>query len=249
MRTDFEYIALGLGGLGSGAAYWLARHAGRDVLGLEQFELGHGRGESQDHSRITPQLVHYPLNYSFNEGTWFIFDPLTGNVGDGAFHPNRAFKPADMVDGMSNTLCAAENKAFQPNVWDSSSPNTLNVAAPATPAAAVAYAAGGTFDQNGHTEWVEGDVHEVGFTTTFTPNTVIPYTSAGTNYDIDITSMRDGESTTLPTYAAIIARSFHTGLVQVSLMDGSARAVSNNIDLKVWRALGTRAGGEVTGEF
>jgi len=60
MRTDFEYIALGLGGLGSGAAYWLARRAGKDVLGLEQFELGHVRGESQDHSRIIRLSYHTP---------------------------------------------------------------------------------------------------------------------------------------------------------------------------------------------
>lgn len=52
MRTDFDYIVLGLGGLGSAAAYWLARLAGREVLGLEQFEQGHVRGESQGHSRI-----------------------------------------------------------------------------------------------------------------------------------------------------------------------------------------------------
>ncbi len=60
MRTDFEYITLGLGGLGSGAAYWLSRTAGRDVLGLEQFDLGHVRGESQDHSRIIRLSYHTP---------------------------------------------------------------------------------------------------------------------------------------------------------------------------------------------
>lgn len=60
MRTDFEYIALGLGGLGSGACYWLARSAGKEVLGLEQFELGHVRGESQDHSRIIRLSYHTP---------------------------------------------------------------------------------------------------------------------------------------------------------------------------------------------
>jgi len=60
MRTDFEYIVLGLGGLGSGAAYWLSRSARSDVLGLEQFELGHGRGESQDHSRIIRLSYHTP---------------------------------------------------------------------------------------------------------------------------------------------------------------------------------------------
>jgi monomeric sarcosine oxidase len=60
MRTDYEYIVLGLGGLGSGAGYWLARTAGREVLGLEQFELGHIRGESQDHSRIIRLSYHTP---------------------------------------------------------------------------------------------------------------------------------------------------------------------------------------------
>ena len=51
---------LGLGGLGSAAAYWLSRRAGADVLGLEQFELGHVRGESQDHSRIIRLSYHTP---------------------------------------------------------------------------------------------------------------------------------------------------------------------------------------------
>jgi sarcosine oxidase len=60
MRRDYEYIVLGLGGLGSAAAYWLAREAGPDVLGLEQFELGHLRGESQDHSRIIRLSYHTP---------------------------------------------------------------------------------------------------------------------------------------------------------------------------------------------
>jgi sarcosine oxidase len=60
VRRDYEYIVLGLGGLGSAAAYWLARRAGGDVLGLERFELGHARGESQDHSRIIRLSYHTP---------------------------------------------------------------------------------------------------------------------------------------------------------------------------------------------
>src|SRR5579862_4006906 len=48
---DFDVIVLGLGGIGSGASYWLAKR-GANVLGLEQFELNHKRGESHDHSRI-----------------------------------------------------------------------------------------------------------------------------------------------------------------------------------------------------
>jgi sarcosine oxidase len=58
LKLDYEYIVLGLGGFGSAATYWLARRAGTEVLGLEQFELGHVRGESQDHSRIIRLSYH-----------------------------------------------------------------------------------------------------------------------------------------------------------------------------------------------
>jgi sarcosine oxidase len=54
---DADVIVIGLGGLGSAAAYWLAR-AGVRVLGFEQFELGHDRGASQDHSRLIRLSYH-----------------------------------------------------------------------------------------------------------------------------------------------------------------------------------------------
>lgn len=200
--------------------------------------------EINDRARLTPTLTHYPLNYAFNEGTWFIYAPTTGGFGDGAFAPNQGFLPRDFADGMSNTIAASEVKAYQPNLWDTNNPSALGVAPPATPGALAAYF-GGTFDSNGHTEWIEGDVHECGFTTTFTPNTRVPYTVSGITYDIDLTSMRDGESVTVPTYAAVTARSFHSGSVNTLMMDGSVRTMSDNIDLAVWRAAGTRAGNEV----
>ncbi|MBM4097582.1 MAG: DUF1559 domain-containing protein [Planctomycetes bacterium] len=199
--------------------------------------------EINDKARVTPNITYYPLNYGLNQGTWFVYDPVGAKGGDGAFAPNLKARPAEFLDGLSNTLGASEVKAYQPNVWDTLKPATLNVAAPATPAALLAFA-GGTFDSNGHTEWVEGDVHETGFTTTFSPNTIVPYTSGGQPYDIDLTSMRDGESVTAPTYAAITARSFHSGVVNVLMMDGSTRTVSNAVLQATWRALGTRAGGE-----
>lgn len=45
------------------------------------------------------------------------------------------------------------------------------------------------------------------------------------------------------------ARSYHVGGAQVALADGSVRFVSENIDLGVWRSVGTMGNGEVTGEF
>ena len=199
--------------------------------------------EMNDRARVTPTLTHYPLNYAFNQGTWFIYVPATGEVGDGAFMPNHAFRPADISDGLSHTLGAAEVKAYQPNIWDTNKPSAKGVAAPVTPADLQPYF-GGTFDSNGHTEWVEGDVHETGFTTTFAPNLEVPYTDSGITYSIDLTSMRDGESVTALTYAAVTSRSYHPGIVNVLRMDGSVRSIEDTIDVRIWRALGTRAGGE-----
>ncbi len=45
MANAYDVIVLGLGGMGSSAAYELARR-GRRVLGLEQYSLGHDRGSS-----------------------------------------------------------------------------------------------------------------------------------------------------------------------------------------------------------
>ncbi|MEO5704269.1 MAG: N-methyl-L-tryptophan oxidase [Candidatus Limnocylindrales bacterium] len=54
----YDAIVVGLGGIGSAAAYRLADTPGRRILGLEQFELGHDRGASQDVSRITRLSYH-----------------------------------------------------------------------------------------------------------------------------------------------------------------------------------------------
>ena len=58
MRNDWDAIVVGLGAIGSGAAYWLSRRLGDRVLGLEQFELGHVNGAGQDHSRIIRLSYH-----------------------------------------------------------------------------------------------------------------------------------------------------------------------------------------------
>ena len=49
--------------------------------------------------------------------------------------------------------------------------------------------------------------------------------------------------------AAMAARSRHPGGVNVNLLDGSVRMVSNTIDWTTWQALGTMAGGESLGSY
>jgi monomeric sarcosine oxidase len=51
MGQQFDVAVVGLGVLGSGAAYYAARK-GAKVIAFEQFELGHVRGASHDTSRI-----------------------------------------------------------------------------------------------------------------------------------------------------------------------------------------------------
>lgn len=58
--SRYRAVVIGLGGLGSATLHRLAREIGPGVLGIEQFELGHDRGASQDHSRIIRLAQHQP---------------------------------------------------------------------------------------------------------------------------------------------------------------------------------------------
>jgi len=105
---------------------------------------------------------------------------------------------------------------------------------------------GGQFKSNsGHTEWVDGRVHQIGFTATFTPNTPVPCVMNGEVFDIDWTNMQEGKSDRSRTYAAVTARSYHAQGVQTMRMDGSVQFTPDGIDLVVWRALATRNQHEV----
>ena len=190
----------------------------------------------------------YPQNYGFNFGSWLVYDPVNGTPGDGLFYVNGKVRFAAVTDGQSNTLCVAEVKAFTSYIRNTADPGPVP---PADPTAFMDYTGeiklGTSLHKNtGHTEWCDGRVHHSGITTVFTPNTVVPYEYQGEMYDIDFNSEKEGNSTIKSTYAAITSRSYHAGgVVNVGLLDGSARTISENIDLAVWRALGTISGGEI----
>jgi prepilin-type N-terminal cleavage/methylation domain-containing protein len=212
--------------------------------------------EPNDLMRVNPSTGiarDYPSNYKINFGTWKIYDPTNGSGGDGAFFPNSKLQPAHFTDGMTNTLCASEAKAYTPYLRNTTSDPGAIV--PTDPDFAAAYTGdgcciGASLQLNtGHTEWADGLCQQSGFTTTFPPNAIIPYTVSGAVYDIDFVSWREGTHATRVQYGAIPARSHHAGIVMALMMDGAVRSFNENIDGDVWQYLGTRAGGEVIGDY
>lgn len=147
-----------------------------------------------------------------------------------------------MRDGLSNTIAAGEKKAFFPYLRDGGTQSTV----PALTETSHAGRGGSQKGDSGNTEWCDGRTHQDGLTTTFPPNTVTANT--GDYADGDFTSMREGKgSDSLQPHVAIVtSRSYHSGgVVNGLMMDGSTKSFTSSIDGNTWRALGTRAGGEV----
>lgn len=85
--VEVDHIVVGLGGLGSAAAYWLARlsdEAGRPtrIVGLEQFDLGHDRGASHDHSRIIRHSYHTPGYVRLAGEAYRAWDAVAAEAGE-----------------------------------------------------------------------------------------------------------------------------------------------------------------------
>ena len=191
---------------------------------------------------------NYTIDYAVNLGSWGVLTKkATGVQGsDGAFSPNRGYKPTDFTDGMSNTLGLSEVKSYTTRLGGS--PTTLTFTTPPTipskPADLSSFGLA-AFDptKQTHVEWVDGKVHETGFTTVFPPNTDVLFISGGVDYDVDFVMAT--EANVGDTYAAVTSRSYHNGGVNAVSMDGSVRFWTNSVNPLTWRAMGTRAGGEV----
>jgi prepilin-type N-terminal cleavage/methylation domain-containing protein/prepilin-type processing-associated H-X9-DG protein len=200
--------------------------------------------EIRDRPKITATLTHYPLSYGICVGTWLVWDPINRQWGDGAFGINANSRLAGVTDGLSNTIAMSEVKAYQPALHDGGQPTGVGVPPPISPNELGTYP--GTFDREwSHSEWVSGHILHSGFSSGFPPNTVIPYADSGINWDIDFTSSRLGTSDTRQTYLVVTARSYHPGGANTLMLDGSIRFTKSTVATPIWRALGTRAGGEV----
>lgn len=158
------------------------------------------------------------------------------------FNPNCNLSLGGTTDGTSTTLAAAEVLISWPLIYGRGMPTGTGVARPTNPTAFAAWTA---VTHPSHQDWITGTVDDTGFTTTFGPNGATqdfinvrenqPFLIAATATDI--------------TYAAILSRSRHVGIVHALLLDGSVRSFNENMYPGTWQALGSRSGAEVLGEY
>lgn len=184
-------------------------------------------------------------NYVGNQGGWLCDrsdqpaganDVSPSETQTGVFYFLSKVRPGDVIDGLSNTVFFSEKIRGQgtPN------PRTdLFIISHQTSLDATTNACNG-LNPNTATplsskwgySWVMGENCCTQYNHVATPN---KNSCGGTGFPGTMTNMA----------MQVSANSRHAGGVQCTLGDGSVRFVADTIDLGVWRALGSRASGEV----
>ncbi|HEY8503586.1 MAG TPA: DUF1559 domain-containing protein, partial [Gemmataceae bacterium] len=188
-----------------------------------------------------------PTNYAACTGSG-----LNGGspyAADGIFYANSKVRITDVIDGSSNTV------AFSESLLGEGEENSPTMPAGATEQTAYAFLYSGSLSDAGCQtpsawnvsnrrgfQWVSGEYRCSSYNHYYPPNSPLPdcfsYIPSGPPERL---------------FTAIgwrAARSRHTGGVNVAMGDGSVRYVAETIPTDTWRALSTRAGGEViNGDF
>ena len=188
-----------------------------------------------------------PTNYAANIGSG-LANGTAGVAGspyntDGMFYASSNISTASVTDGLSNT--AAISECLLGNTQEyvfGAKPTGLNsrlyayvYSGPVSDAACAGATAWNVSNNKGFL-WMTGEVRVSAYNHYYTPNSA--------TYDCI--------SQQAPAYDAYgwhAARSMHAGGVNLLLADGSIRFVSSNVDFNLWRALSTRSGSEVLGDF
>jgi prepilin-type N-terminal cleavage/methylation domain-containing protein len=180
-----------------------------------------------------------PTNYVASIGSG-VADAHIGR-GDGVMFSGSNIKFRDVSDGLSNTIVFSEQTlgiGGNPSSPSGSGPKSAEgevlelTGATVTTEAACVPGSGGNWSGNRGAKWMNGHYGDTLFNLYYAPNS-LQFDCGNGSHNYGLTS----------------ARSRHEGGVQVLLGDGSGRFVGENIALETWRGLGTRAGGERTGEF
>jgi prepilin-type processing-associated H-X9-DG protein len=212
-------------------------------------------------------------NYRYNfggatpYGGWVAPGNMARSPDNGAFTIGKALKVKDITDGLSKTVFFAErNKGSLSTAGSTLTPDdmagdynkdlTMNVAADVT--ALMSYAQSynpqpNSFDFTGLGRW---DRDQIQFPASYTNGWPIAgYTStcynhvAPPNWQYHDLGNKSNIVDTPGEHAIVSARSQHRGIVNVCFGDGSVSPIADGIDLQLWRALGTRNGGDSTPGF
>ena len=218
-----------------------------------------------DGSRVSDNLAN---NYVFciGDSPNGIRDSTTVR---GLFGYRSKYRFRDVTDGLSNTIAMSEHAVFDQALGTNSNLFVVQGIAMGftgiasgtseNPAQCLATADGNRFldtanvkAKHGTRLW-DGQPERCGFNTILPPNA--PACAEGTNTNAD------------SSHAFLPPTSWHQGGVQCLMADGAVRFISENIDTNnlpvdapsqtdtiqspygVWGSLGTKSGGEVTGEF
>lgn len=157
-----------------------------------------------------------------------------GNAA-GAFVNGRALKPADFLDGLSATAMFSERVTGSQGAFRPYSDYLVSLPDICSAADAIAICstlpAGGPYDPYGGSTWLFGGWRHTWYNHVLAPNSPIPDCNAG--------PIISGGGR-----GAYTARSYHPWGVNSAMADGSARFISEEIDVLVWRALSSRRGAE-----
>ncbi len=195
-----------------------------------------------------------PCDYRFSVGAtpnYAYGEYRPPDWGRGAFAMGLLLKPRDFTDGLSNTIGASERLQGD---WtkESNSPGNyflLPIGLTEPPYDAdgalricATARADSEIESRGGESWFVSSLHATLFNQCATPN----FRAADCAFD---TFKEDFHWRTIH-QGVFTAKSYHSGGVNVLMMDGSVRFVADGIHFRSWRAIGTRNGGEViTGDF
>ncbi|APW62610.1 DUF1559 domain-containing protein [Paludisphaera borealis] len=186
-------------------------------------------------------------SYVINQGGW-MYDSTKNSETVGAFSDRSAARPASVTDGMSQTAFASERllgggiKTKDLSGWYMSMTGPMPKSADET--YANCQAVGGNksvwFKHTG-SAWASGEMASTAYNHVAPPNG----RSCAIMNSAQMMGSWSGDSMNLPWYMQVTPSSGHPGGVNVLAGDGSVRFVKDSVAVQAWRALGSRAGGEV----
>jgi prepilin-type N-terminal cleavage/methylation domain-containing protein/prepilin-type processing-associated H-X9-DG protein len=204
---------------------------------------------------IVNSAVH---NYPLNTGTTYPLSPRNpgGVPVTGVFFENSAVGFRDLLDGSSQTVCISETvkaEAGGPTTWDGVSKtngfvltrgnNNSTNGPELTDYASQCHGSGLQLQQTRGSRWLYGAPGHSMYNHMRPPNDPDVDCRGGLPHSIRTNFWWDRLSLN------VAARSRHPGGVHALFCDGHIQFVTSTIQVSTWQALGSRAGGEVAGQF